>query len=84
MKTCADLISPPDYEGPYQHLRFSWGVQYEGEEKVITILSSGVDSDTKIPFCGREEVSVLKARDFWRKLKMQGWIAKAPVGFTNK
>lgn len=80
---CADLISPPDYEGPYQHVRFSWGVQVVGKAKIVTVLSSGCDSHSKEPFCSREEMPIDKGRDFWTSLRKQGWTASKPAGFPR-
>ena len=78
MKVC-DLLSPPDYKGPYQHVRFSWAVQVVGEEYSVDILSSGCEIDTLEPFCCSERLPAEKARTFWRKLRKQGWIARVPT-----
>lgn len=78
MKVC-DLLSPPDYEGPYQHVRFAWAVQVVGEEYSVDVLTTGCDSDSKEPFCTSMRMPVEKARTFWRKLRKQGWIARKPA-----
>ena len=72
----ADLLSPMDYEGPYEHVRFCWGTAYVGKPPFVTILSTGSEMDTKEPYCTREEMSLEKGREFWISLRKQGWIAR--------